>query len=102
MNGKEVMILQLEQIALNYKDTAEGEKAIEMLNYLKSELQITERDSKGNIVNKNMPPSALGNSIIDNSASVEALRAAKEKEAKELEQNAKKGIKDNRPVRPGN
>lgn len=36
--GKEIMILQLQQIALNYNKTPEGEKAQEMLNYLKSEL----------------------------------------------------------------
>ncbi|SDE66436.1 type IX secretion system periplasmic lipoprotein PorW/SprE [Riemerella columbipharyngis] len=36
--GKEVMILQLQQIALNYPNTSEGEKAKEMLNYLKSDL----------------------------------------------------------------
>jgi hypothetical protein len=32
-SGKEVMILQLEQIALNYSKTPEGIKAKEMLNY---------------------------------------------------------------------
>jgi hypothetical protein len=37
-SGKEVMILQLEQIALNYSKTPEGIKAKEMLNYLKSDL----------------------------------------------------------------
>lgn len=56
-SGKEVMILQLEQIALNYKDTAEGEKAKEMLNWLKSDLKIQMRDDKGNIIpqNQNKP-----------------------------------------------
>lgn len=38
--GKEVMILQLEQIALNYPKTTEGEKAAEMLKYLKSDLTL--------------------------------------------------------------
>lgn len=37
--GKEIMILQLEQITLNYGKTPEGEKAQEMLKYLKSDLQ---------------------------------------------------------------
>lgn len=37
--GKEIMILQLEQITLNYGKTPEGEKAKEMLQYLKSDLQ---------------------------------------------------------------
>ena len=36
--GKEIMILQLEQIALNYPKTQEGLKAKDMLNYLKSNL----------------------------------------------------------------
>lgn len=56
-SGKEVMILQLEQIALNYKDTAEGEKAKEMLNWLKSDLKVQMRDDKGNIIpqNQNKP-----------------------------------------------
>ncbi|WP_139259642.1 tetratricopeptide repeat protein [Chryseobacterium sp. OV279] len=47
-SGKEVMILQLEQIALNYAKTPEGIKAKEMLNYLKSELSFQATDNKGN------------------------------------------------------
>lgn len=47
-SGKEVMILQLEQIALNYSKTPEGIKAKEMLNYLKSELSFQATDNKGN------------------------------------------------------
>lgn len=49
-NGKEVMILQLEQISLNYGKTPEGEKAKEMLNYLKSEINFQATDEKGNVV----------------------------------------------------
>lgn len=37
--GKEIMILQLQQIALNYKNTPEAEKATSILNYLKSDLE---------------------------------------------------------------
>ncbi|SHL94617.1 type IX secretion system periplasmic lipoprotein PorW/SprE [Chryseobacterium polytrichastri] len=51
-SGKEVMILQLEQIALNYAKTPEGIKAKEMLNYLKSELSFQETDNKGNTLQK--------------------------------------------------
>ncbi|WP_228414235.1 hypothetical protein [Chryseobacterium sp. CH21] len=47
-SGKEVMILQLEQIALNYSKTAEGARAKEMLNYLKSDLSFQATDTKGN------------------------------------------------------
>ena len=46
--GKEIMILQLEQIALNYSKTPEGEKAKEMLNYLKSDLTMEMTDNSGN------------------------------------------------------
>ena len=53
--GKEIMILQLEQIALNYARTLEGEKAEEMLRYLKSELEIETIDESGNKINT-MPP----------------------------------------------
>ncbi|WP_153396818.1 type IX secretion system periplasmic lipoprotein PorW/SprE [Chryseobacterium vaccae] len=49
-SGKEVMILQLEQVALNYSKTPEGIKAKEMLNYLKSELSFQATDNKGNAV----------------------------------------------------
>jgi tetratricopeptide (TPR) repeat protein len=49
-SGKEVMILQLEQIALNYGKTPEGEKAKEMLNYLKSDISFKPTDNKGNAV----------------------------------------------------
>lgn len=52
-SGKEVMILQLEQIALNYGKTPEGEKAKEMLNYLKSDLSFQATDNKGNTIPQN-------------------------------------------------
>ncbi len=45
--GKEIMILQLEQIALNYARTPEGEKAAEMLKYLKSDLSVERTDETG-------------------------------------------------------
>ncbi|WP_262150131.1 type IX secretion system periplasmic lipoprotein PorW/SprE [Chryseobacterium foetidum] len=47
-SGKEVMILQLEQIVLNYGKTPEGEKAKQMLNYLKSDLAFQTTDNQGN------------------------------------------------------
>lgn len=49
-SGKEVMILQLEQIALNYSKTPEGARAKEMLNYLKSDLSFQATDNKGNSI----------------------------------------------------
>lgn len=48
--GKEIMILQLEQIALNYSKTLEGQKAKDMLNYLKSDLSMELTDAQGNTV----------------------------------------------------
>lgn len=45
--GKEIMILQLEQIALNYGKTPEGLKAKQMLQYLKSDLQVEMTDDSG-------------------------------------------------------
>lgn len=43
--GKEVMILQLKQIALNYEKTDEGIKAKKLLKYLKSDLDLDEENS---------------------------------------------------------
>ena len=54
--GKEIMILQLEQISLNYAKTPEGEKAAEMLKYLKSDLQVESLDETGNVINANQQP----------------------------------------------
>ena len=53
--GKEIMILQLEQIALNYSRTLEGAKAEEMLRYLKSDLEIEATDESGNKINIQPP-----------------------------------------------
>ncbi len=54
--GKEIMILQLEQIALNYPQTTEGRRAIEMLKYLKSDLNIELTDENGNVTNQTVAP----------------------------------------------
>ncbi len=54
--GKEIMILQLEQIALNYAKTPEGEKAKQMLKYLKSELTIEKTDDEGNVITEQKTP----------------------------------------------
>jgi len=59
-NGKEVMILQLEQIALNYTKTPEGIKAKEMLNYLKSDIKFQPTDNKGNSV----PQNKINNNVV--------------------------------------
>lgn len=50
--GKEVMILQLEQLMLNYNKTPEGIKAKEMLKVLKSELKVEKFDANGNPISQ--------------------------------------------------
>lgn len=57
--GKEIMILQLEQIGLNYAKTAEGQKANEMLNYLKSDLSLELTDSQGNRIQSSQLPESV-------------------------------------------
>lgn len=65
-SGKEVMILQLEQIALNYSKTPEGIRAKEMLNYLKSELSFQATDNKGNpVLQQPTSPVQSGNPVND-------------------------------------
>jgi hypothetical protein len=46
--GKEIMILQLEQIVLNYAKTPEGKKAKDLLKYLKSDAKLELTDDQGN------------------------------------------------------
>lgn len=58
-SGKEVMILQLEQIVLNYSKTPEGVKAKDMLNYLKSDLTMKTTDDKGNTIPQNQSNNTL-------------------------------------------
>ncbi|WP_294212547.1 tetratricopeptide repeat protein [uncultured Chryseobacterium sp.] len=60
-SGKEVMILQLEQIALNYSKTPEGLKAKEMLNYLKSDLSFQPTDNRGNPMPQNQQANRAAN-----------------------------------------
>lgn len=48
--GKEIMILQLEQIVLNYAKTPEGIKAKELLKYLKSDAKLELTDESGNTI----------------------------------------------------
>lgn len=62
--GKEIMILQLEQIALNYARTPEGVKAKEMLKYLKTDLSIERTDEQGNAVVRDQQ--AVGSTMIQN------------------------------------
>lgn len=50
--GKEIMILQLEQIVLNYAKTPEGLKAKELLKYLKSDAKLELTDETGNAISQ--------------------------------------------------
>ena len=63
-SGKEIMILQLQQIALNYGKTPEGEKAEEMLRFLKSDLKDDYMDENGKAIAK--PKSTTPNSTTEN------------------------------------
>lgn len=53
--GKEIMILQLEQIVLNYAKTPEGTKAKDLLKFLKSDVKLELTDENGNAVTQNPP-----------------------------------------------
>ena len=57
--GKEIMILQLEQIVLNYAKTPEGKKAKELLKYLKSDAKLELTDESGNAISQQ--PKATNN-----------------------------------------
>lgn len=50
--GKEIMILQLEQIALNYGNTPEGKKAKDLLKFLKSDVKMELTDESGNTISQ--------------------------------------------------
>ena len=73
--GKEIMILQLEQIALNYSRTLEGEKAKEMLKYLKSDLVMEITDENGN---KNQPSGPGKPQIQEDDAAPSPMRSEEE------------------------
>ena len=51
--GKEIMILQLEQIVLNYGNTPEGKKAKDLLKFLKSDVKLELTDESGNTISQN-------------------------------------------------
>jgi len=53
--GKEIMILQLEQIALNYGNTPEGKKAKDLLKFLKSDAKLELTDESGNTISQSSP-----------------------------------------------
>ncbi|MGA9212627.1 tetratricopeptide repeat protein [Kaistella sp.] len=74
--GKEIMILQLEQIALNYAKTPEGEKAREMLKYLKSDLEVEKLDDQGNTISTNQPAATVedSNQSLDSENTVPPIR----------------------------
>lgn len=94
--GKEVMILQLEQIVLNYGNTPEGIKAKQILKFLKSDIQMELTDEQGNPTIKKEPeaapqekaqskklPARPGQPVIENSdkGSRGKIRELKAKEA---------------------
>ena len=52
--GKEIMILQLEQIVLNYGKTPEGIKAKQLLKFLKTDAVLEFTDENGNAISNNL------------------------------------------------
>jgi len=68
--GKEIMILQLEQIVLNYGKTPEGKKAKDLLKYLKSDVKLELTDESGNAISQKPQPT--------NTASEEAKQRLKQ------------------------
>lgn len=80
--GKEIMILQLEQIVLNYAKTPEGIKAKELLKHLKSDVKLELTDGEG----KALAPTNPETTPTDNN---------------ELLDQGKKENQPRRPVRPG-
>ncbi|PIF43829.1 tetratricopeptide repeat protein [Chryseobacterium sp. 52] len=112
LSGKEVMILQLEQIALNYSKTPEGIKAKEMLNYLKSELSFQATDNKGNSLPQQpgttaQPVQNQSNNIPqnpDNSQLLQSLQEVtppkSENKQKQKSNKQKETIPDNIPTMP--
>lgn len=96
--GKEVMILQLEQIALNYDKTSEGEKAKEMLNYLKSNLKVQMKDEKGNTINSNNPL-ANPNNLPENSGKTIKQKMMEKEEIRKAEEEINTNIQTN-PLSP--
>lgn len=113
-SGKEVMILQLEQIALNYKDTEEGLKAAEMLKWLKSDLSFQMTDQRGNIVPSNIPQNSVApqNNFVPQNIPVQgvtpgvpndaAIRQQEEIRRQENERQRRQIPPASLPVQPGN
>ena len=66
IHGKEIMILQLEQIVLNYEKTLEGIRAAEILKNLKSDLEPPKKQTQSSLtpLNQNQTNS-LKPSVID-------------------------------------
>ena len=102
--GKEIMILQLEQLMLNYGKTPEGIKAAEMLKNLKSDLKIEQFDANGNPINNTLnkpkteiqnPETQRGNSL-ENSSSQKNLNTPPVK----LETNWESNDPDPQPLIP--
>ena len=79
--GKEVMILQLQQIVFNYEKTAEGAKAKEILTYLKSDLEEKSMPTKSSQPKK---PLISSKRIIEDSKDIQ-IKEAPNKEEKEID-----------------
>ncbi len=90
--GKEIMILQLEQIVLNYGKTPEGKKAKELLKYLKSDVKLEMTDENGNAVTEQTPALSAPEDL--------KSQEQRESEMKEREQNMNAPSAPRGPGRP--
>ncbi|GGG45903.1 type IX secretion system periplasmic lipoprotein PorW/SprE [Epilithonimonas arachidiradicis] len=73
--GKEIMILQLEQIVLNYGNTPEGKKAKDLLKYLKSDVKLELTDESGNAISQK--PQPVDTTAEEEQRKLEAIEKAK-------------------------
>lgn len=101
--GKEVMILQLEQLMLNYAKTPEGIKAKEMLQYLKSDLKVEQFDANGNPIPQGNQSSVEPNNDVNVPQNIEQqkpIQNSKDSEPKQksLQKDDPKGLKPTVPI----
>ena len=87
--GKEIMILQLEQLMLNYAKTPEGIKAKEMLQYLKSDIKVEQFDDNGNPISPKNEPSVAPQNVNSSSTNPERIQQnnSKQRNLQEMQQD---------------
>ena len=97
--GKEIMILQLEQLMLNYAKTPEGIKAKEMLQYLKSDIKVEQFDDNGNPISPKNETSIAPQNVNSSSTNPERIQQnnSKQRNLQEMQQDDPLQPKDLKP-----